>query len=531
MRKLPVISLFLIGLVLLGSLTFLIFPSLGASTFLSPDETANAVVASQIALHGTAIVSDPYIQMLPWAHPRSFVDGVGGIVPVGFLGMSMVLALIQRVLGLGGVLFFTPILALSVLFPLWSWTKSWGKIGQIGTLVGWLTFPTVILYANRGLFANLPVVCLTIWAAWLLWFARQNESKARPYFIAFSGALAGLALVMRPVEVFWIAPALIVSYFIASQEKISLRTMLIHKIFFVIPFAILLAFSAWFSFHTYGHWLITGYQLRDSIASPVLEAAATTTAPVLAASTRSLFSSWPFGFHPHNVWFNSWSYLVVYLLPWFLLGGVAFILALKQKRARLLLALFAWMIVSLSLVYGQALYQDNVRILAVTLANSFLRYLLPLSVIAAFSLGWCASAIDRKIPRFGWIGAVALMLLMSAFGYWTAFSRDNDGLWTNRVELMRYPQIRDAAVHLLPAQTLIVSDRSDKIFFPTFTAVSPLPSIENLQTALTESSAPVAFYIHTQSEDELQAWSAKEIDLQPLFSAGNETLYIAQTSL
>jgi hypothetical protein len=486
--------------------SFFILPSLGYSVFLSPDETANAVTAHRLA-------PDYGMSNFPTFHPRSFAYHAGRLAPVGFLGMSLVMSVLTSFLGPWILVLGTPLLALSVVIPLVSFTRKWGRLSQIAVVVSWLTFPTVILYANRGLFANLPVVCLAVWAIWLIWKSEKNTA------LIAAGFIAGLAFVIRPVEAVWIIPWITYVFVLRFKGK-RMKYALRSAVFFLAPCLIICALGALIGHSVYDAWFVSGYQLRDP--APLQHDINGIT------PAKSWFDTWPFGFHPRNVWFNVKSYLIVYLLPWFLLTIGAVITLLRDKKWRIPLALAAYTIVVLSLIYGEALYQDHIKVNQVALANSFLRYLLPVSVIATVAVARLASWIPTMLPRGGRLIVGILVASIGLFGIWTAFTRDDEGLVQNRMELVRYAQIRKNAQGVIPLDSVVASERSDKIFFPTWHhVVSPLPTKEELHRFLAEGELPLALFLRTLTPQQMEEWRAAGVALEPVLPAGNETLYRA----
>lgn len=521
---------------------FFWLPSFGLDVYLSPDETANAAMAQQVSgLHTfltrpiTWTSSDMGPAMLlevPWLHPRSFVlhstpRGIA-MVPVGFLGFPLLLGFIFKLFGSSSLLIFIPLLAISVLYPLWRLTERWGKWGQVAALIGWLTFPTVILYANRGLFSNLPLVCLLIWVIWLLRDGDEHEAKNLWRYI-IAGCLTGLAIIMRPPEILWILPLIVVcwSYRLSviartpplaragGRGNLSKKTIL----FFLIPCLMLLAVGLFAHYQTYGSAFLSGYQLRDPVAPGSVTVSSSN------VSSVSLWSAWPFGFHPRNVWFNARAYLSTFLWPWFLLSIGALVIEWKQRAHRRWIYVAVWTVAILAAVYGQAVYQDHIKPNQVSLANSYLRYLLPVSVVAVFSLARCVSWLLERWKGRGKMIAVMLMLAIGLFGLWNAFLRDDEGLIANAREITRYARIRQGAL-LDPRLTtgVILSDRSDKIFFPAFTVASPMPPMSDIHRLMDEHIS-VAVFIRTLDDAARARWNEAGFDLQEMVSAGNETLY------
>ncbi|MEO5928269.1 MAG: hypothetical protein ABIO72_06085 [Patescibacteria group bacterium] len=492
--------------------TFFVLPSLGPTVFVSPDETANAVTAHQLV--PDVGISPDY----PWLHPRSFVSHGTRLQPVGFLGISLIMSVLVNLFGPWMLVCTTPLLALSVVIPLISFTRKWGKTAQVAAVVSWLTFPVVVLYANRGLFPNLPVVCVSVWAAWFLW---KLETKRA---LILSGLLTGLALVIRPVEAVWVLPW--IGYlFVERTKEHPLKERVKSAVTFLIPCLLMCLLGAFIGRNVYGAWFVAGYQLRDPVTQAISSGG---TPEVLEQATKSWFETWPFGVHPRNVWFNVKSYLLFYLLPWFLIVVAAVVTAWKEKKSRPLIMLAGYTVVVLSAIYGEALYQDHVRLNNVSLANSFLRYLLPLSVIAVVSIAWLVSRIQMKLQRKGTYLSAVLIACIAAFGLWTAFVRDDEGLVQTRKELIKYIQIRHDAQALIPSDAVVASERSDKIFFPTWThVVSPMPSKEQLHDLVTKTHAPLALYLRTLTPEQMEEWKSAGFLLTPVLPTGNETLYLA----
>lgn len=504
-------SICAIIIILILGLGFFALPSQFLNVYLSPDETANATIAQAFSETGKfSLARNPDFA---WVHPRSFVSTPENIVPVAFLGMPAILAVIYRMLGYIGMSLFTPLLAISSVIPLWSFTRKLGRTGQIATTVSWMVFPSVLLYANRGLFPNLPVLCLAIWSSWLIWRYRNVSA------LLVSGALSGLALIIRPVEAVWILPWILTAW--QYGEKKQIRDNLRAGLIFLAPFVFILFAGAWLGRQTYGSWFTIGYRLRD-IEAPSIPG------PKADSNQTAWLNSWPFGFHPLNVWFNAKAYLAIFLWPWFLVSLMAVFIAWKKNKSRLLIYLAVWTVLALSLIYGQSLYQDHVKQNQVSLANSFLRYLLPVAVIGAVSVGVCVSELVSYRRRLGIAVSIVFVFVLAGFSYWTAFSRDDEGLWQNRIELTKYAEVNLKTRALFEANggAVILSERSDKIFFPSLMAVSPLPARDRIRRLM--EIKPVALYLRTQTPEQIESWSKDGIYLELLFTAGNESLYLAK---
>lgn len=498
---------FLFGLILIGqAILFFAIPSLGAAVFLSPDETATAVAARSFADQAKMSMEDPLLADAPWLHPRSFVAQGTAIVPVGFLGLPILLGLVWKVIGDMGLVLFVPLLVLSTAFPLWRLASRFRFAGQMATVITWLSFPAVLYYGNRGLFPNLPVVCFAVWAVYLIW---EKRTVVRGML---AGACAGFALMIRPVEAVWILAWLALAWRL-RQEPGSKHERRIMLLGFAVTLLVL-AGAVVVAWRTYGSPWAIGYFLRDPVFA--------TDGTVVAAPSAA--SMWPFGMHPRNVWFNVRSYIFGLLAPWALVALGALSVTLKERKNWPIILSAVWTFAVLAALYGEAIYQDHVGVNVISTGNSFLRYLLPLAVLFALSAGllvkWC-----ERFRVGGRSLAILVVGLLALLGTWTAFARDDEGIVTSSRELVRYFQIRRSTIDTIGRSAIILAERSDKIFFPTFRAASPLPPRDVIFTLASASPVPVFLYAQTFDEQRLAEWNRSGLTLRPVLQSRQETLY------
>jgi len=488
-------------------LPLLILPTAGFASYLSPDETAVAVSAVNFGLSGRMGISEPLLAQFPWLHPRSFVSiGDATMAPVGFLGLPMVVGIFGQAFGELVFLVFAALFVLSVIYPLIRFTESWHVGPRLLVVSVWLSFPTVILYANRGLFPNLNAVCLTIWAAYLIW---RKRSAVRSLG---AGLVLGLALAIRPVEVFWMLPWIWLAW--QSREKGKHpheRKWFWYSAGGVVIIGIIYSYVAYL---TYGDPFAIGYWMRDAVI-------------VGAGGAASVaMARWPFGFHPMNVWFNVKNYLFGYLAPWTILTILAAIATWKQKRLRRAWFVGAWTIISLILVYGQAIYQDHVGLNVTSTGNSFLRYLIPLAPVAALAIGALAEWFTKKINRkYAYVLVGMIVVSLYIFGAWTALSRDDEGVLADVRVRKENTDILFDTMQLVPSNAIILSDRSDKIFFPAFTVASPLPPASEIYRLLQTTNRPVELYTRTLDPHRLYVLGSSNISVDELLSGQTESLY------
>ncbi len=518
---------------------WLLMPLAQTGVWMSPDETAVATTAATFSEAKTFLYPVELPAEFFWVHPRSWVylTEFKRIGPVGFLGLPSLLAGPYALWGVNGLNFFTPLLALATLFILWRvLPKNWPRAAKVSTLLVWMTFPIVVLYANRGLFAQLPVACLAIWMWWGLRDGGRRYGVIAKRIVA--GLAGGLALAIRPTELPWLLPLALVGLF-WNKETASLVknnkiwNTVVNAFATIIPSLLVLGIAAWLGKETYGSWLVSGYQIRPEVAVAIAQATSNTT---IASPSVSLFSTLPFAFHPRNIWWNVWNYFGSLYWPWLIVSLVSLALMVKEiwkenkrivstvnfKKIRWDIVALVWAAAWTILFYGNGVYQDNIRIGEVSVGNSFLRYTLPMAMVLALAAGSLVARAWGKW-QFKIISGCAIAILCS-IGLWTALARDAEGVNANLAEMARYQSIRNYAKKYFPKDAVILSERSDKVFFPAMLSVSPMPSDEQIDKLL-ESGHAVGALMTTQNAAGLASWQARGYELAPLETFGNQTLY------
>ncbi len=502
-------GIFLIGV---GFFAWIQLPVVQGSFWMSPDETANAVSAIQWSRTGYFSFAWALAERFPWAHPRSFValPQADALVPIGFLGMPVLLGLFYLFFGLSGILFFTPLLALATLYPLWKlFPERWIPLVRFFAIGLWMFVPSVLLYANRGAFAQLPLVCLAVWMWWAIW--RLTD----PWRWIVGSICFSVALLIRPVEVFWLLPVLVLAWWSAPKSILPRRRRLV---FFAIPLLFILGLGALLGFFTYDAWFVSGYQLRPVYSEQMMVSAGTTSV--------SAVDVLPFSIHPRNLWWNVRSFLIVLYWPWMLLIFSAFLhwWFFGKKNREAVAIIFAIGVTAFWLIgfYGNGLYHDHLDPNAIRVGNSFLRYLLPLSLAVPISAGYLGVRAWKYWSLRPLVFCCFFSLLF--FGYWMGYGRDDEGIFSNTAEFLRYQSIRSATTAQLDPEACVFSDRSDKVFFPTFCAVSPMPEADRIRQFLNEGGIG-AFWLETLSAKQMAEWKTRGFTLLPIFTNANQTLY------
>ncbi len=486
---------------LLGSVLFLflatILPRATTEVFASPDETAVAAFARGWSLNEgfklpTGIPES--LQDIPGLHPRSMVQQGEWLVPVGFLGMPMLAAPFEWAWE-GSSAFLTALLILSSAWPLFRLASRLGKTAAWTSVIVYLSFPTVLLYANRGLFPNLPVVALAIWSIWLLREEHRRNDVRREIIIgAISGVLIGFAITIRSPEALWIVPWMIwAAWGRVTRGRI---TALIVTLGFVCGIGYFASVQTYGSLTpTNGYWLKDVLPLQEAMINEIgLDPFAH--APTLKERIQEIL---PFGVHPRAAWKNIRIFLFGMMGLWVAaaLMGVALKVRNIGREAWTMkwmipAVLTGWTFCVLMLFYGQSLYADNIN-QAPSLGNSFLRYLLPMVPLIAIGIGMLAQAVWESGKR-GRVFAMGITIFFAVYGILFANLEPQEGIMKTHDELQRYVRIRDITERLVEPGMVVLSERSDKIFVGLpLVVVSPLPEMASWPT-IVQRGTPVVWF-------------------------------------
>lgn len=504
------IALILYIIALVSGMFLLLF---GGTTLLSPDETAVYQTVLALETQGHARIPVEGIQHFGWLHPRSWVSQGQVMVPVGFLGWPWILSLFN----IGSSKFLIQSLALAfgaTIIPgfyLLLSTILQRRFAILGALV-LLSFPPVLLYLNRMLFPNIIILSLVIWSTYIY---SVFEEKQKHVYSALIGTFTALITIIRPSEWFWIGPWFL-SCYLATKTTLKLGS-------FLLPILLILGAYSFDQRETYGAFLTAGYFLRDNSIAAINEY--NNDSIKQTAFLRFL----AFGFHPRHIMYNVWEFILVFLWPWtgawLMSVGYGFY-ALWKKRVALSksekIVFIGGCIASLLILiyYGNGLYMDHVAKGAIAMGNSFLRYTMPVVAFGIAGALWILarlSFIQQKIVMLCLCALVA-----TGIGY--AFGVSDESLLANRVSIQRNDETRERARPFLQSNSIVLSERSDKIF-SDWVAVSPMPPLSEVAKLLPATSSTVYFYSRPISQKDLDRWGSQKIRLEELFAHDRFVLY------
>ena len=525
--------------------------------FNSPDETANFFFIEKFATTNELWHFEPLnLFVNDILHPRSTQAHDGFLLPGGFLGIIVIYGLIAKIITPDNVIYLTPLFAV---LAGWAWfgilNKFFNKwVAFAGLFLVWVN-PAWWYYSMRGLLPNVLFVSLAIIAAYFVlvhpfYCERRKRELAKNIIFdnldwIVGGIFLGLSLAVRPSEVFWLALVGII-LLAFNFKKINWPGL---AMFLVIA---AIAFSPIFIFNNslYGGPFSTGYRsITNQLENPGTDEAPAevveTAPPEPAAALNPYLEkitilAAPFGLHPRAAWQNFIDYYVKF--NWwyaiFIALGLAMVIvsAFQKKLSRSFLqyliiygVVSAWLVA----VYGSWEFTDNINVGKITIGNSYLRYWLPSFVLATPLVGCFIYKIGKlfKYRALQIFWGIAIAAIFAPLGFWAVFFGEDEGILHVRNNLMRYEYISEKVIELTEENAVIITERSDKIFFPDRRVAYPLMNDTVLGFLPTVSlNAPVYYYNVSFEEDillELNESVFKPIGFKliPVVGFDNETLY------
>ncbi len=457
--------------------------------FISPDETAGVFFTNAFSQTGSFRVADSLNQRFGGIlHPRSVVTDGGVYLPGSFLGLSFLYSFFLFFFG-GWILpFITPMVAVLAVFAWKKVLEQWfSKRVAFVSAILLLFHPAFWYYSARGLMPNVLFVSLLIFGTYVLssrplvYHLKRCENRIGPlkHFqkdldFVVAGLCFGSALFVRLAELYWVFP-LVVFLVYVYRKQMRLRCIATFGVAFAIPLAIMLMLNT----QTYGNPFVMGYTF-------VSQHAASIATSITEESTHDRLSwIFPFGFHPRAVLKHVLFYLGL-LFPWLTILSLAGLPVVLRKsnliegdRARrtytivaLLLALW------LGIWYGSWTLTDNPDPTQITIANSYVRYWLPLFILStpfiASALVWISNRLRPKIGKC--LVLIVCVVCVVGVNFYATFYRGQDGLVRVEQTLQDSIKIRAQVFDLTPADSVIIVDRADKLFFPYRHILYPLRS-------------------------------------------------------
>lgn len=444
--------------------------------FNSPDENANFVFSEAFARTGSFSVSEPMnAELGGLIHSRSALGLWETIVPRSFLGFPLIVGSVIWLLGPAAGLLVTPVLAVIAVL---AWRSAVVKVFESDRLADLsalflMVHPAFWHYTGRTMMHNVAFLAFLIFGAWFLIY--QPFKKHDWINGGLAGFMIALAITTRASEILWIVALLAVALWF-GRSYISVRAwgaFVLAGVLVAIPFALM------HQSH-YGAFYLTGYTVTDTPQAELLletppEQVEVGDAPESASGVLGFLL--PFGFHERNIVNNVWWY-GVWLYPWMSVpAAIGVVLAFMKKDtnwrrlAVVLLLLSAW----LGVVYGSWNIVDNPDPSVVSLANSYVRYWLPLFALASLFMALAVESIIKKAGTFGVpVGAALSVIVVALSGWLVIFGQD--GFVHTRASLEEFAHKRTVILAQTEPGDIVIVDRADKFLFPDRRVITPLRS-------------------------------------------------------
>lgn len=492
----------------------------------SPDETANAFWAQQVAIGGPLAIHDTLFALGAGAiHPRSMTVTGDALVPGSFPGLILIFGALKLILKLPFNL-ITPIFtALAGLLFGALISRLFDRRVGFWAAVLFFTHPAVLYYGARGLFHNELCLDLLIVSAALFALRPFKSHFGRGGAIddLLGGFVFAWAIVTRASEAIWAIPAFVA--FLPMVGKDRWRRLGYALCGAALPTFIFLFLNA----SLYGSPFKTAYTL-----APVAAPAASVMAPPIAPQSPQGGVGLPFGFHPRAILAHVWSYGLA-LFWWQSLLAVAGACwwasrwgkagGIQRTYAIVAVAVAAW----LAVFYGSWQILDRLDPSTVTIGTSYVRYFLPAYVaglpFAALALTRVSDALKKPWIAAAFFAVAALLSVRLA-----VFAGDES---LNAVHLTLEGNARKKQVLLqaIPPEAVVMTERFDKLLVPDRLRI--IPAVDDSAfdaAAMSVSYAPVYWYGLTPTDTEASLLTARAMERGLAFSrlddpVAGESLY------
>lgn len=466
--------------------SFLSFASIsgGVVRLNSPDETANYYFARSFAQTGQIGTEEPLLEVSKGVvHPRSMTTAGDKVVPVGFLGLTILYGSLAKIFGAGVILFFTPFLAVFSAAAFYFLLKRIfsKQVAALSSLL-LLIHPAYWYYASRGMLPNVLFVDLLIIGALCVTLAFE---KRKWWLSCLGGVLFGTALTVRFSEVLWVVGAGLVLALVTARRR-TLAGILCCIIGCAIPLGIFFSLNK----AVYGHPLLFGYQITATYESvsaldhtiDLLRNFSISAIPELKESIgqtieKARVYAFPFGFDPATFSLHFYQYGIE-MFWWFSLVGIfGFFIVFRRalydcfgrQRYRLIVYIGTTLFVGfwLTAFYGSWIFFDNSAEI-VTIGNSYVRYWLPMYILTlpfvASVFAYFLKSRSGFIARYACVAASFIILLY--FSGNAVLLTYPDSMLAIAKNIVRYQDGAHQIQAVTPEDAVIFSVRSDKNFFP-----------------------------------------------------------------
>jgi len=499
------VILSIIAIIFFFIYSFLIFGN-SAPKFTWPDETANYFFIKNYIAHSTFSVAEPLNQIADnIVEPRSFNVYQGNLVPGSFLGMLLIYGLIGKIVGISLIKFLTPLLAvLAGLFFYKILLKIFEpKIAFISSLLFFIN-PAWWYYANLSMLPNISFLAFILVGLYFLLKIDKEKKQKNLLWVILGAFFIALALIIRTNEFLWILVILIflaIFYF----KKIKWQHIIIFlaiNIFVFLPIF-------YYNQLTFGSYLSFGYLRLEN--GPTLIGQLPSEFKVSTNDTLNFikFIILPFGFQAKTILKNFYSYyfsLFWWLLLGAVLGGFIFLKNYHAKEHGIYFLLCFVISLYLLIYYGSWNFADQLTLALNKIGISYVRYFLPIYILSLPLVAIFADYLQKlfNIKKIKILISLFLILVFWGLAINAVYLSGYDNLVKIKQNIKDNAELNKEVIALTEDNAIIISSRSDKIFFPERKVIGAwkIDDFDNW-TKLLDANVPL-YYFATESVDFLE---------------------------
>jgi len=501
----------------------------GFTKWLSPDESANYNFTKLYAQTGRLTIFEKYnLVAEDIIHPRSYRSDSGFIKPVSFLGIILIYGQIAALTTYKIIPFLTPLFAaLGIIFFYLLVKEIFDRRNALICALLLAVFPPYIYYSARSMFHNVLFMVLVLAGFYyaLIAIRRTQSKKLEPeqgrlsvffsylpnLYIALSGALFGLAIIIRTSELLWLLPILLILW-LGNFKKVGFIKLILFISFLFL--ALMQAF--YYNQILYQSFWRGGYnEMNNSIlqiahaGTNIFKTRAATIQTSLQAVKNNIFY---FGLNPQKSLKMLYYYFarMFYWLFWpAAVGFLLWLFRIKEWQKRHYFYLITYLIASAILIiyYGSWDFHDNPDPKSFTIGNSYVRYWLPVYLgampFAALLLINLAKLLRKKV-----LINVFLVLVMA--GVWfislkfVLFTGD-EALIKSARNMQAWRGEQKQILDLTESRAVIITQYHDKLLFPERKVIVGLFTDPNMNKdyATLVKYLPVYYYNFTFREQDI----------------------------
>ena len=424
--------------------------------FESPDANINYHFAARLAQGLPLGVPSTISVMTEYVTPRSAVVRSGTIIPAGFIGLIALYGFLSGFTAVALLPYWTLLFALLGLMHFyWLLKRVFSPQMAWWSVFICMVHPAWLYYTQRSLLPNVLFVSLMLMSSYYIY---QISQRRRLWDYVGAGLALSAAVVVRPSEAIWIAVA-VLSFVVIERRRLFIKYIAATAVS-AIPAIVILLLAIM------GQWSLLwggGNQLLHQTPMSLWQTGMTL-----------LF---PFGFHPRLIWWVTERYVIWWQLPFLVLalvGATSFRQNFHEQRHRHYCWLTIFVGAFLLCYYGSWLVQDNPIVGATTIGTSYVRYLLPLFTLLSPFMAWAIIGLTRQLaPQYQKIFTVSIVGLLLIFSAQRVLAEPQEGWLQQRRDLHSYERILALTKQIVPADTIIMTQKGDKYLWPTFNVITP----------------------------------------------------------